>query len=558
MTSKDRRYGKAAASDRRDQLTRGRAEDIARGHGAPTVAELQAISPEEMQKLIHELHVHQIELEMQNEELRRAHLELDQERARYFDLYDLAPVGYCNLGEDGQIRQANLSAASLLGVPRGELTKQRISRFIVKEDQDIYYLMRQNLLKSGEARSGDLRMLRGDGSAFWAHVAITVALDEGGAVNWRLVLSDVTEHRLVQERLRIAAIAFEAQEGIVVTDANAVILRVNSAFTRLTGYSAEEAVGKTPRLLKSDRQDDKFYEAMWNTIKATGSWTGELWNRRKSGEEFPERLAITSVTDESGKVTHYVGYHADVTSSRLLEQQRLLAEAAQRNVLVREVHHRIKNNLQGVLGILRKFANKYPATAEPMHQAIAQVQTISVIHGLQGRAVTASVLLCELTLAIAKEIQELWQTPVTLEMAPNLSMCAVAEDAAVPIALVLNELILNAVKHGGQAHGNVDVSLQPGSGPDAVQIRISNVGQFSAAVRQSGNRHSGLDLISALLQHEGAHLSRRQDADKVITLLELKPPVIVHPKKESTCLTTHCQHKEQDCLLLTTTGSSSL
>ncbi len=102
--------------------------------------------------------MHQIELEMQNEELRRPQAELDAARARYFDLYDLAPVGYCTLSEKGLILEANLTAATLLGVARGALVKQPISRFILKEDQDIYYLHRKQLFETGEPQTCELRI----------------------------------------------------------------------------------------------------------------------------------------------------------------------------------------------------------------------------------------------------------------------------------------------------------------------------------------------------------------------------------------------------------------
>ena len=111
-------------------------------------------SPEETRRALHELQVHQIELEMQNEELRRTQEELEASRARYFDLYDLAPVGYFTLSEQGLILEANLTAARLLGVARGALVKQPLSRFILPEDQDIYYLHRKELLETGAPRRG--------------------------------------------------------------------------------------------------------------------------------------------------------------------------------------------------------------------------------------------------------------------------------------------------------------------------------------------------------------------------------------------------------------------
>ena len=140
MTSKDNRPEQAAE-------LRRQAEEIAREKAAQSPENLEALSPEETRQTLHELRVHQIELEMQNEELRRAQAELDAARARYFDLYDLAPVGYCTLSEKGLILEANLTAATLLGVARGALVKQPITRFILKEDQDIYYLHRKQLFE---------------------------------------------------------------------------------------------------------------------------------------------------------------------------------------------------------------------------------------------------------------------------------------------------------------------------------------------------------------------------------------------------------------------------
>ena len=532
MTSTDRRSGIATASNRSKQLRRRRAEDIARGAAAPSLEELAAMPPEEVQRVLHELHVHQIELEMQNEELRRAHVELDHERARYCDLYNLAPVGYCTLGEDGLIVQANLNAASVLGIPRDELVRQRISRFILKEDQDIYYLMRQQQIKSGEPQSCELRMIRADGTVFWANMAATIAQEEHGARVWRVVLGDITERKLTQEKLRIAAIAFQSHSGIVVMDVHRKILRANHAFTQMTGYSELEARGKTTALLRSGQHPTAFYEGVWLEVERTDLWGGEMWQRRKSGEDYPARITITAVRDETGKISHYVADHTDVTNNRLLEQQRLRNERAHRNMLVREVHHRIKNNLQGVLGILRRYANTHPATADAMHHAISQVQTISVIHGLQGRTVSAAVLQCELLCAIAKEIEDLWQTRITLDIAPQLSAYVIAEDEAVPMALVLNELILNAVKHGGQARGGVSIVVQQGSRSEAVQIKIKNQGQFVPDSRQAESHRSGLHLISALMPSDGARILREQQGIEVVTLLELEPPVIFPHIKE--------------------------
>jgi len=131
---------------------------------------------------------------------------------------------------------------------------------------------------------------------------------------------EVRERKRAEVELRVAAIAFESQESMMITDANGVILRVNLAFTENTGYTAEEAVGQTPRLLKSGRHDLDFYRAMWEAIQRTGTWQGEIWDRRKNGEVYPEWLTISAVMGSDGVVTHYVGSHIDITKDKAAEE----------------------------------------------------------------------------------------------------------------------------------------------------------------------------------------------------------------------------------------------
>ncbi|MBS1228407.1 MAG: hypothetical protein H6R17_1684 [Proteobacteria bacterium] len=126
---------------------------------------------------------------------------------------------------------------------------------------------------------------------------------------------------VAEAELRIAAAAFESHEGMVVTDARGIILRVNKAFTESTGYTAEEAMGQKPNLLKSGRHDKEFYRQMWETLNRTGGWQGEIWDRRKNGEIFPKWLTISAVKDKEGAVSHYVGAHFDITERKRKERQ---------------------------------------------------------------------------------------------------------------------------------------------------------------------------------------------------------------------------------------------
>ena len=134
-------------------------------------------------------------------------------------------------------------------------------------------------------------------------------------------VQDITAIKHSEDEIRIAATAFESQEGMIITDAGQRILRVNAAFTRISGYSLEDVSGRTPALFKSGRHDQAFYQAMWESIAAKGSWQGEIWNRRKNGEVFPEWLTITAVKNSSGRITHYVGALTDITLRKSAEDE---------------------------------------------------------------------------------------------------------------------------------------------------------------------------------------------------------------------------------------------
>ena len=134
-------------------------------------------------------------------------------------------------------------------------------------------------------------------------------------------VQDITDRYLAEQGLRIAATAFESQEGMVITDTQGTILRVNKSFSNITGYRPDEVIGQTPRLLSSGRHDPAFYQAMWGTIHEKGQWHGEIWNRRKSGDVYPEWLTITAVKDDAGVVTHFVGTMTDITIRKTAEDE---------------------------------------------------------------------------------------------------------------------------------------------------------------------------------------------------------------------------------------------
>ncbi|UCV22811.1 putative bifunctional diguanylate cyclase/phosphodiesterase [Ferribacterium limneticum] len=168
----------------------------------------------------------------------------------------------------------------------------------------------------------DWTLVRKDGSRLPVSLTVSALRDMQGRVQGYLgIASDISVRRKLEQDLRIAAIAFESRAAILVTDASQHILQVNAAFTELTGYSADEAIGQTPRLLKSGRQDSAFYKDMWEGLERNGHWQGEIWNRRKNGEIFPEWLTINGVRDGQGKITHYVSTFSDISNLKVAESE---------------------------------------------------------------------------------------------------------------------------------------------------------------------------------------------------------------------------------------------
>jgi diguanylate cyclase (GGDEF)-like protein/PAS domain S-box-containing protein len=137
----------------------------------------------------------------------------------------------------------------------------------------------------------------------------------------RLALADVSKSKRIEKELRIAATAFESQASVFVTDEHAIILKVNQAFTKMTGYKAEEAIGQTPKLLGSGRQNQTFYTVMKESINREGSWQGEIWNRRKNGDIYPVWLAITTISEDDGTVLYYMATQTDLSQQKAASEQ---------------------------------------------------------------------------------------------------------------------------------------------------------------------------------------------------------------------------------------------
>ena len=269
---------------------RRRAEEVDQRSAAQTPEDIDSLSAEEIRLRFHELRVHQIELEMQNQQLRQTQEALEASKARYFDLYDMAPAGYCTVSKEGLIMEANLKAASLLGLVRAQLVGQRFARFVAAEDQDRYYLFRrqQFFFENSERRTCELRMVQLDGITFWAHMETKLAQDENGKpISW-IMLIDITERKQAEEALlasrkRLSDIIKFLPNATFAIDKEGRVIIWNEAIEQMTGIPAAEMLGKAdyahsvpfygearPQLLNLIFADHNEVEALYPQISREG------------------------------------------------------------------------------------------------------------------------------------------------------------------------------------------------------------------------------------------------------------------------------------------------
>ncbi len=217
---------------------------------------------------------------------------------------------------------ANAAAVQMLGAAsEQDLLGKPLMNHVHPDSRDIV----RERLRAGVEQGARLplieeKVLRLDGTPIDVEIQ-SRPIDFDGKQARLIAMRDITARKLAEESQRIAAVAFESQQAIFITDPQQLILQINKGFTRITGYTAEEAVGQTPRLLSSGQHGADFYEAMWACIARTGQWQGEIWNRRKNGALYLQQLNISTVKNAQGLLTHYVGTFSDMTSVKAAEAQ---------------------------------------------------------------------------------------------------------------------------------------------------------------------------------------------------------------------------------------------
>ncbi|TWU46674.1 sensor histidine kinase [Rubripirellula reticaptiva] len=307
----------------------------------------------EMPKLLHELQVHQMELEIQNEQLRQTQLQLAESRDRYSDLYEFAPVGYLTLDRQGVIQQANLTAATMLDVERKHLKGRKFSEFVSNDSQDTWHLHRRTVFAEPLSAACELRMKAVEGvpTSFLVQ-SLAFFNNQGKLEQCRTTISDESERRIAFDALRKLNINLDDSlsetssqldqsidrlrllseamahlgEGVMITSNNLewpgpVIIFVNEAVCRMSGYGPNELIGKSPRILQGEATQSDALQRLRYELKTHGASHVELVNYRKDGTPYDVELFITALFDANGKRTNFVSIQRDITHRKQVAEE---------------------------------------------------------------------------------------------------------------------------------------------------------------------------------------------------------------------------------------------
>lgn len=315
--------GKAMTDSRiiSDKLLRRRAEYLIRTDVAET---REAMSQTDMHRLLHELQVHQIELELQNNELRQTHLELDASRERYFELFDMAPVGYVTLDRYGVVLECNFTVAKLLGVARHSLVNTPFSRYIFPADSNIFCMQRNLLEESAVSQQCEIRMIRADGSNCWVELKVTLTANNE---RW-IVVNDISSIKRANELSKHAeqyqAMIATNLFGFWLVDATGRVLDVNDTYCRMSGYSRDELVLLSVADLEAAESPEETDRHIEKLIE-NGIDTFESRHRSKDGRIFDVEISTAYCRSQEEMIV----FIRDISvRKRLEEAQTFLAHAS--------------------------------------------------------------------------------------------------------------------------------------------------------------------------------------------------------------------------------------
>lgn len=472
------------------------------------------------------------------ERVRRRTIELEVERTFIQTVLDTAGALVLVVDARGGIIRVNRALCQATGLPPEALMAQPAIDMLVPADlrADLYDLL-SRLVESGESEQLEIPVRGADGGLRVVDWTISPIMDADGRAEYLVAAGmDVTMRQITERALReneqlLREVADNIRQVIFVRDvAQDRMIFVSPAYEEIWGRPRDELYADPRAFVESVHPEDR--PAVLAGLQAqagAGSWFNQEYRviRPEGGQRWVSVRAFP-IADESGTVYRVAGLAEDISERRAAEEIRLKYLRAQRDNLVREVHHRIKNNLQGVAGLLRNHIQRAPMARDVLENVITQIHAVALVHGLQGRAGYDEVRLCDVVNAVCDAIQSLTDSTIRRSL-PALkgTQCAhVTPDEVVPVSLIVNELIFNAVKHR-QRDSLVHVSVELEN--DVARVLIANratplPAHFSFA--SGKGLGTGLTLVRSLLPPDTGTIEYQYEDGEIQTIFTLRAPTV--------------------------------
>lgn len=328
---------------------------------------------------------------------------------------------------------------------------------------------------------------------------------EGNTISVLTRISDITEKRESEYSIRLLTNAVKAaQNGIVITDFNGKIEWVNPAFTKLTGYSSEDAIGHKPSILKSGEQDEHYYAELWNTIKKGKVWHGHLINRRKDGSTYHEEQTVTPLRDANGKVSHFIAIKQDITS-RIESEELIRKSLKEKEILLSEIHHRVKNNLAIVSSLLeiQLFDSDNEQLTDVLYDSMMRIKSIAIIHEqLYNYSELSAIEFKNYIEKLVETIEDTFQFDnANVEVVVRGDNVVMDINIAIPCGLIINKLVTNAFKHAFKNRKKGTIDIQIDHSDDQYQIEISDNGVgLPEDFKMANSKSMGMVIVQTLAE----------------------------------------------------------
>jgi PAS domain S-box-containing protein len=482
----------------------------------------------EVDELIHELEVHQIELEMQNENLIITQGELEDSRMDYYELFDFAPVGYLTLDKNGIILRANLTGTEILGIPRKQLINQALILFIAPSYRKSFYDHLQRIQETQQKKQCIVKLKPKNKTPIFASLDTQAVLNENGTFKeFRTIVTDITQLKkteiaLNESEKKYKNLANLLPQMVVEANKNSEFTFTNQAVFELTGYTKEDLDGLKPYQLVIPEDKNRVKENILQIMNGEELEGIEYTAQRKDGSKFPIVVYCSKIM----RSNELVGIRAIILDYTELKEakDKVKRSLEEKELLLKEIHHRVKNNLMVISSLLDLQSSyiKDKSSRDMFLESQSRAKSMALIHEQMYESTDLKRI--DFGDYIRTRCMDLYRTivlhPEKIKLQMDLESVKVDINTAIPCGLILNELVSNAMKHAfpDDLEGELNIKFYSKDGYLILSVKDNGVG-FPQDVDYKTRKSLGLNIVNNLVRQIDGEIEMIRDGGTEFTIM---------------------------------------